>query len=199
MLAVGATRGKNLFEGLNLTLKYFFDAVGAQFVGSLAYRQIENKGDMQRHPTVLADVRQAAENLLKPLIGRRVILFAGKTGAARSQMAAAFCQYLAGERYEALCAGTEPSAKVHPFTVEVMQEKGIDMAFRTPCALAAVLSEQAPDLIVSMDEGCCSVPDSGLEHQSWSLADPSGRTLSDFRRLRDEIERKIIMLIKNQP
>ena len=38
LLAVGATRGKNLFEGLNLTTQYFFDAIGAQFEGSLTYR-----------------------------------------------------------------------------------------------------------------------------------------------------------------
>jgi len=63
LLALGATRGKNLFEGLTLTIKYFLDAVGASLEGSLTYRQIENPGDLQKHPSVLNDVKEKASHL----------------------------------------------------------------------------------------------------------------------------------------
>ncbi len=64
LLAIGATRGKKLFEGLTLTIKYFLDAVGASFEGSLTYRSIENPGDMQKHPSVLNDVKEEAKKLI---------------------------------------------------------------------------------------------------------------------------------------
>ena len=46
LLAVGATKGKNLFEGLNLTTQYFFDAIWAKFEDSLTYRGIEGPKDL---------------------------------------------------------------------------------------------------------------------------------------------------------
>ena len=195
LLAVGATKGKNLFEGLHLTAKYFFDAVGASFAGSLTYRHIENKGDMQKHPTVLADVSQAAEELLNPLLARKTILFAGRTGAGRSQMAAAFCQFLAGDTIEAVCSGSAPAKEIHPLMSEAMKEKGIDMAFRIPQSTRAAVSEQTPGEIVYMDENALSlnVPRSG--RQIWRLPDPPDPTLEFFRRVRDEIERKVTNLI----
>ena len=81
---------RSLFEGLHLTTKYFFDAVGAEYTGYLTYRNIESKGDMAKHPTVMADVKQAVEDLLKPFFNRKVILFAGRGNNCRSQMARPF-------------------------------------------------------------------------------------------------------------
>jgi multimeric flavodoxin WrbA len=52
LLSVGATQGKNLFEGLQLTAKYFFDAIDARYEGSLVYRGIEGSKDLAQHPTV---------------------------------------------------------------------------------------------------------------------------------------------------
>lgn len=196
LLAVGATRGKNLFEGLELTAKYFFDAIGADFGGSLTYRQIEHKGDMEKHPTVSADVRQAAADLLKPLLGRRTVLFAGCSGAGRSQMAAAFCQLLAGDRIEALCGGFAPADKIHPLVVEAMKEKGIDMAFRTPRSIQSVLSEQPPGQIVFMDEKASGGDRPGANDRVWSLPDPPDPDIDFFRRIRDDIEQKVKELIK---
>ena len=156
MLAVGATRGRNLFEGLHLTAKYFFDAVGAKYTGGLTYREIEHKGDMAKHPTVMADVRQAAENLLTPLLSRKVILFAGQKDSIRSQMACAFTQFLAGDKIEALSGGRAPAAKIDPQMVEVMQERKIDMAFRIPQTIEKAVSGIKPDIVVAMDQAAAA-------------------------------------------
>ena len=60
LLSVGATRGKNLFEGIQLTTQYFFDAIDAKFDGSLTYRGIEGPQDMAAYPTVGDDVENAS-------------------------------------------------------------------------------------------------------------------------------------------
>ena len=74
-LSVGATKGKDLFEGISLTAQYFFDAVGASFEGSLTYKKIEDIGDLEKHPTALNDAREKAQALLAPFLSRKKILF----------------------------------------------------------------------------------------------------------------------------
>lgn len=195
-LAVGATRGKNLFEGVDLTMKYFYDAVGADYAGSLTYRQIEKPGDMEKHPTVAADVRKAVEGLVKPMMSRKKILFACRENACRSQMASAFAQYLAGDKIEAYSAGTEAADKINPVMAEVMQEKGIDMAFRTPTLLDAAVAQNPPHIMVTMGcgEKCPFVP--GCRMVDWDLSDPAGQTIDVMRRIRDEIEKNVTDLIR---
>ena len=195
MLAVGATKGKNLFEGLHLTAKYFFDAVGAQYAGSLTYRHVEHKGDMEKHPTVLADVKQAAEDLLEPLLNRKIILFAGQTDSCRSQMASAFTQFLAGDKIEALSGGQAPADKIDSKMVEVMQERKIDMAFRIPQSLEKAVSGIKPDIVVSLDQASGEALYPEAENEKWALPEPAGGDLDAIRRLRDEIESKVKTLI----
>jgi multimeric flavodoxin WrbA len=62
-LSLGATKGKMLFDGVLRTMRYFFDAIDADFVGALLYRGIESKGAIGEHPTALSDA-QALGRLL---------------------------------------------------------------------------------------------------------------------------------------
>jgi multimeric flavodoxin WrbA len=55
LIAVGATRGKNLFEGAELTAQYFFDALDMGYEGGLLLRQLEKASDVETHPTALDD------------------------------------------------------------------------------------------------------------------------------------------------
>lgn len=71
LLSSGATRGKRLFECLTLTVKYFFDAVGVAYGGELCYREVEEKGDIARHPSALEECRRAGRD------------FAGNRGCSR--------------------------------------------------------------------------------------------------------------------
>ncbi|MDR1546552.1 MAG: flavodoxin family protein [Deltaproteobacteria bacterium] len=58
LLAVGATKGDDLFLGTTLTIKYFFDALGLpKTFDSLVFRKIENPGELT--PPQLAAVREA--------------------------------------------------------------------------------------------------------------------------------------------
>jgi multimeric flavodoxin WrbA len=195
-LSVGATKGKNLFEGLQLTAQYFFDAIDARFEGSLTYRGIEGPKDMAKHPNVLEDVEKAVAELIKPLLGRKKILFACRENACRSQMASAFAQYLAGEKFEVLNGGSEPADKINPDMIKVMHEKGIDMAFRSPQSIEAAISNNSPEVIVTMGcgEECPFVP--GAQMLDWDLPDPAGKPLDFMRQVRDEIENRVKNLIK---
>lgn len=194
-LAVGATKGKNLFEGIDLTMKYFFDAVGANFAGSVGYKQIEGPGDIARHPTALEDAEEKARALVAPLMNRRKVLFVCTENACRSQMAGAFAQAAAGDRLTALSAGSRPAGEINPLMVEVMAEKGFDMAFRSPMSLEAVAAEHTPDLMVSMGCGdaCPFFP--GVPNEEWDLEDPAGKPISLMRKIRDEIERRVVELV----
>lgn len=63
LLAVGATKGKELFTGMEVTARYFFDAAGMEYAGSLLYRGMDEKGELELNPDVLQDVRQLVETL----------------------------------------------------------------------------------------------------------------------------------------
>jgi len=191
LLSVGATRGKNLFEGLHLTTQYFFDAIDAKFEDSLTYRGIEGPKDMAAHPTVIDDVEKAVSSILTPFQGRKKVLFACRENACRSQMASAFAQSLAGDRLEVINGGSEPAEEVNPDMVKVMHEKKIDMAFRTPQSMEEAIVHVKPDYIITMGcgEQCPYVP--GATIQDWDLADPAGQPLEFMRKTRDEIEKRV--------
>ena len=195
LLDLGATKGKNLFKGVTLTAKYFFDAVGASFDGSLTYRQIEGPGDIAKHPTALTDVKEKTIKLIAPFLNRKKILFICRENACRSQMASAFARYYAGDRIEAESAGSQPASEINMLMVEVMKEKGIDMAFRRTKSIEEVSGYMKPDSIISMGcgEECPYIH--GVPMQDWNLPDPSDKPINFMREVRDEIVKRVEKLI----
>ena len=63
-IAVGATRGKRLFEGVLLTVRYFFDALDVDLSDTLLVRGVDKKGEILDHPQ---EIRAAYE------LGRRIV------------------------------------------------------------------------------------------------------------------------------
>lgn len=191
LIAVGASRGKQLFDGLHLTAKYFFDGISAEYAGSLTYKGIEKRGAILDQPDMDTDVKRASTELMKGLANRRKVLFACRENACRSQMAAAFARMHGGEKLDVNCAGSEPAENVNPMMVEVMQEKGIDMAFKSTQALDDHIALGPPDEIITMGcgEQCPFIP--GVTRQDWDLPDPAGQTIDFMRNIRDKIELKI--------
>jgi multimeric flavodoxin WrbA len=196
VLSVGASKGKSLFEGLELTAKYFFDAIDATPAGSLTYREIEGPKDMANHPTVLEDLQTAAENLLQPFLNRTKVLFACRENACRSQMASAFAQHLAGDRLEVFNGGSQPAEKVNADMAKVMQEIGIDMAYRIPKTIDEAIAHSPPEVIITMGcgEECPYVP--GARRHDWDLPDPAGQSIEFMRNVRDEIKQRVNNLIR---
>ncbi|OGP53599.1 MAG: hypothetical protein A2Y65_02675 [Deltaproteobacteria bacterium RBG_13_52_11] len=197
LLAVGATKGKELFTGTNLIAKYFFDAIGARYEGFLGFRQMEAPGAIARHPTALADARKKGEELTGGLSRRRRALFLCRENACRSQMAEAFLQYHGGEQFDAQSAGDQPAPEVNPLAIEAMAEQGIDLAFRRPRGMDEIEDQGRPfDIVVQMgcEQSCPLTPSGRVE--DWELEDPAGRPLEFMRTIRDAIEKRVKLLIK---
>ncbi len=123
------------------------------------------------------------------------VIFACVHNAGRSQMAAAFFNQLADPtKARALSAGTSPGDRVHPEVVEVMRERGFDLASGKPQRLTESLTQSA-SLLITMGCGdhCPVVP--GLRRDDWQLEDPKGQPLPRVRDIRNDIESRIRRLL----
>ncbi len=122
------------------------------------------------------------------------VLFVCLHNAGRSQISRALFERAAEGRHGALCAGTRPAERVHPAVVEAMGELGIDLSSQRPRLLTAELARRA-DLIVTMGCGdqCPHIP--GKRYLDWDLPDPRGRPLAEVRATRDEIGRRVELLL----
>ena len=121
-------------------------------------------------------------------------LFVCLHNAGRSQMSAALLENAAGDRHQALSAGTTPAERVHPEVVEAMRELGLDLDDRVPRKLTRELAERA-DVVVTMGCGdeCPYIP--GKRYVDWDLPDPRGRPIAEVRATRDEIARRVEALV----
>ena len=120
------------------------------------------------------------------------VLFVCVENAGRSQMAEAFANKYAEGALEISSAGNKPADKVNPAVVEVMKEKGIDISGNKPKLLTFEMAQNA-DLIVTMgcnDQGICPGP-FFKPTVDWKLEDPKGKSIEKVREIRDEIERLV--------
>jgi multimeric flavodoxin WrbA len=69
-IAVGATKGKRLFEGPRLTVGYFFKSINAEYVDELLIRGVDKKGEIKEHPTALKDALELGKRLVMPSAGK---------------------------------------------------------------------------------------------------------------------------------
>ena len=123
------------------------------------------------------------------------VLFVCLHNAGRSQMSQALFEAPAGGRHEARSAGTTPGEGVHPSVVEVMHERGVDLAERRPRGLDMEMAQWA-DVVVTMGCGdaCPYIP--GKRYFDWDLPDPKGMPVDEVRHLRDEIARSVLELVR---
>ena len=111
-------------------------------------------------------------------------------------MAAAFAQQYDKGRISSASGGTHPAEHVHSEVVKVMLEKGIDISENKPRRISRAELEEANQLIVM---GCgaesfCPAPllDNVID---WNLEDPHEQSIEKARKIRDEIEYRILQLI----
>lgn len=194
MLAVGATQGKNLFDAIRLSTRYFFDAISASYEGDLVYRGFDGAGTLAKCPDVLPEVTRSVRGFLQPLLDRPKMVFIGRENSCISQMAGAFAQVLAGDRFDVDTAGLTPAAKLDAVTMAVMAEKKIDMAFRQPRALEQVLVEGQPDVAVLVDLQDCPLALKGSRVIHWPLERAESK--EKLRLLRDTVKERVCALVQ---
>lgn len=128
------------------------------------------------------------------------VLFLCTGNSARSQMAEAFLRHYAGDHFEAHSAGLEPKG-VNPFTIQVMQEKGIDMSSHTSKGVDAYLGKVLFQYLITVcddaDKNCPTVWPGVNVRLHWSFDDPAAFEGTDetklikFRQVRDQIEHRV--------
>ncbi len=70
-ISVGATRGEKLFDGAVLTAKYFFDAIRVKYAGDLLIKGVDDKGQIEEHPTALQDAFRLGRELVSGAVDAR--------------------------------------------------------------------------------------------------------------------------------
>jgi arsenate reductase (thioredoxin) len=124
------------------------------------------------------------------------ILFVCLHNAGRSQMSEALFERAAGGLHEARSAGTSPGDHVHENVVAVMREEGIDLSERKPRLLTTDLAQWA-DVVITMGCGdaCPVIP--GKRYVDWDLTDPSGLPVAQVREIRDDIAKRVGLLLES--
>jgi arsenate reductase len=129
------------------------------------------------------------------------VLFVCIHNSARSQMAEAFLNHQAGDRFEAESAGIEPG-KINPIVVKTMQEIGIDLTGRPTKSVDSMIARGPSfDYVVTVcDETSaerCPIFPGAATRLHWPFADPSSfqgaeeERLARTRIVRDEIKSRI--------
>jgi arsenate reductase (thioredoxin) len=129
------------------------------------------------------------------------LLFLCTGNSCRSQMAEGLARHYGGEWLEVYSAGTNPTA-LHPLTVEVMREIGIDITGQYAKGLEHVPAEV--DLVVTVCNQAaeaCPLFLGAPAVQHWSLPDPAAATgnleeiTAGFRKVRDDLRKRVRALL----
>jgi arsenate reductase len=157
------------------------------------------------------EIARRDKEALKALRGRQAafesraratsILFVCVHNSARSQMAEAFANHLSGGGIRVLSAGFEPGG-LNPFVLEVMKEKGINMAGSRSKSIDDVFDSRTRfEYVITVcaeSEGqrCPSFPGE-TTRLHWEFEDPSNlegpyrEKLQMCRDIRDKIEKHV--------
>ena len=137
------------------------------------------------------------------------VLFVCVHNSARSQMAEAFLNYLAGDEFIAESAGLEPGV-LNPMVVEVMQEVNIDISNNVTQGVFDLFKQGRKFNFVitvcdeSSSERCPIFPGVSLR-VNWSFPDPASFTgshdekLAKTRMVREQIKSKVETFIESHP
>jgi arsenate reductase len=109
-------------------------------------------------------------------------------------MAAGYLAHLAGDRVDVLSAGSEPKDEINPVAVAAMAEEGIDIANNVPKILTTEAVKDS-DVVITMGCGdtCPIFP--GKRYEDWELEDPAGQGIEAVRPIRDDIKRRVEVLL----
>ncbi|MFQ3549546.1 MAG: arsenate reductase ArsC [Armatimonadota bacterium] len=124
------------------------------------------------------------------------VVFVCVHNSGRSQMAEAFAKKLGEGKIIAESAGTEPGDTLNPQAVEAMKEIGYDMSSHYPKMMTEEMAKY--DKIITMGCGvdADSCPATFMPTEDWGLEDPKGKPIEKVREIRDEIERRVKLLIE---
>lgn len=128
------------------------------------------------------------------------VLFLCTGNSARSQMGEAFLRKYGGEIFDVFSAGTAPKG-INPYTVQVMQEAGIDLSGSRSKNVTEFLGQEPIQYLITVcddaDKNCPAFPQRVGARLHWSFEDPAAfegspeEKLEKFREVRDRIEQRV--------
>jgi arsenate reductase (thioredoxin) len=122
------------------------------------------------------------------------VLFVCVHNAGRSQMAAGFLERGGDGRVVVRSAGSEPTENINPAVLQAMDEVGIDLSKEKPKLLTTEAVEEA-DVVITMGCGDACPVFPGKRYVDWDLPDPAGLPVEQVRPIRDEIARRVDVLL----
>jgi arsenate reductase (thioredoxin) len=191
LFSVAASRGRQLFDGVHLTAKYFFDAIDARFEHALTYRGVEARGAIHKQERLEVDVDALIEKTVRPMVSRKKILFVSTHGACRAPLASAMAQQRHGNHIRTGFAGLKPASQLSPAMIHAIETKGTDLGYRQPMTVDQALSGAAPDLTIVVDETISADPVPGVKTLYWPLTAPLADDNSAMDRLMRDIESRV--------
>jgi arsenate reductase len=135
---------------------------------------------------------------------KKKVLFICTGNACRSQIAHGLLKDMANSHFEVCSAGSHPS-HVHPLSISVMEEIGIDISTHTSNYIDDYLDKDIDVVITVCDnanKACPTFPEN-VKRIHWSIDDPFRNwnfdlnQLSTFRETRKEIKLRILKFIKS--
>jgi arsenate reductase len=137
--------------------------------------------------------------------GKPVVMFLCTENAARSQMAEAFLKKYASDAFDVFSAGME-ATEIHPLTVQVMNESGIDISRQRAKSLKYFLGKLPVRLAITVcapvEINCPTTWPGALSCLVWPFENPAAyigsedERIAKFRKIRDQIDGKIKSWLK---
>ena len=135
---------------------------------------------------------------------KKKVLFICTGNACRSQIAHGLLRDMAGNRFEVFSAGSHPS-RVHPMSIVVMEEVGIDISHHTSDYVDDYLDEGIDIAITVCDNAnqACPMFPGEVERIHWSIDDPfkgwnfDTSQMDSFRETRREINERLETFLEN--
>ncbi|HEU0007899.1 MAG TPA: arsenate reductase ArsC [Terriglobia bacterium] len=125
------------------------------------------------------------------------VLFLCIGNACRSPMAEGFVNHYGKGWLAAYSAGSKPAGIIMQNTIEVMREKGIDISHQQSKGIAEI-NLLLMHWIVILEETLESfIPRGSVEAEilHWFVPDPVGEPIDTYRKVRDEIEARVLRFI----
>jgi ArsR family transcriptional regulator len=122
------------------------------------------------------------------------VLFVCVQNAGRSQIAAGILRQLAGDRVLVRTAGSSPAGDVRSAIIRTLDEIGVSVGDELPKPLTDEAVRGA-DVVVTMGCGDACPIYPGRRYADWDLADPVGKSSDQIRVIRDDIDRRVRVLL----
>lgn len=134
------------------------------------------------------------------------ILFVCTGNIARSQIAEGLARTLAAPSVDVASAGSRPNPRgIHPFAVEVLRERGIDISGQRSKKIEDVPGKF--DYVITLCDDAaqsCPVLPARRARIHWSIPDPAAAggdpqtQMAFFRDVRDDLERRLRQWLAEQ-